>query len=169
MKAAGRTTVEDDGWTAGLGKERNLARRPDYMHLVSTHELQSLGDALARKCMPPDFEAKLRHLAMGDLVRCFIEQNCRTMLALLEARHEGTYEGASPADCARLLQVLAYVRKEDDAIPDYRPNGFRDDQQEMRAVLNELGPLLQDFKQWRLQHQVPRMWIQGKLLVPCRT
>jgi hypothetical protein len=57
-----------------------------------------------------------------------------------------------------LLRVLAYVRKDDDAIPDNRPDGFVDDQQEIRAMLNEMGGLLQSFKMWRLRHQVPEMW-----------
>ena len=51
--------------------------------------------------------------------------------------------------------MLAYVRKDDDAIPDYLPSGFMDDQQEVRAAAMELGPLLQAFKAWRLCHLVP--------------
>jgi hypothetical protein len=128
------------------------------MHLVSAHELRELADALARDRLPPDFETKLQQLAAGDLGRCFIEQNCRTIVALLAAHNEGTYRHASAADCTRLLHLLAYVRKDDDAIPDYRPDGFTDDQQEMRKVLAELGPLLQAYKKWRLQHQVPILW-----------
>jgi len=51
------------------------------------------------------------------------------------------------------------VRKDDDATPDYKPEGFADDQREARAVAMELDDLLQSFKEWRLRHQVPRMWL----------
>jgi hypothetical protein len=54
-----------------------------------------------------------------------------------------------------------YVRKDDDVVADYKPNGFLDDQQEVRAAVTELGPLLKTFKTWRLQHQVPRMWLKA--------
>ena len=56
---------------------------------------------------------------------------------------------------------VAYVRKDDDAIPDYRPKGFADDPQEVRVVTTQLSPLLQAFKAWRLRHQVPGMWFGG--------
>jgi hypothetical protein len=36
-----------------------------------------------------------------------------------------------------------------------RAEGLTDDQQEVRAVLVELGGLLTAFKAWRLRHQVP--------------
>jgi hypothetical protein len=53
------------------------------------------------------------------------------------------------------------VRKDDDAIADYKPGGFVDDQQEVRAATQQLGPLLTSFKAWRLRHQVPRMWLHN--------
>ena len=88
----------------------------------------------------------------------FIAQNCRLFAALLLATEAGEFRDISPAERDRLLRVLAYVRKEDDALPDYAPEGFTDDQQEVRAVLVELGGLLTAFKSWRLRHQVPEMW-----------
>ena len=88
----------------------------------------------------------------------FIAQNCRLFAALLLATEAGEFCDISPAERDRLLRVLAYVRKEDDAAPDYAPEGFTDDQQEVRAVLVELGGLLTAFKAWRLRHQVPGMW-----------
>jgi len=133
--------------------------RPTHLHLITTHDLENLRVELCRGNVPSDLEAKLNRLAMGDLSHRFIEQNCRTMIALLLATHEGAFTGASRAECERLLRVLAYVRKDDDAIPDYRPDGFLDDQQELRAATTELGPLLQSFKVWRLRHQVPDMWV----------
>jgi hypothetical protein len=133
--------------------------RPNYLHLLGGNDLESLRNELNRGNVPLDLEAKLNWLATGDLSQRFIEQNCRIIIALLLAVRQGAFTGASRAECERLLQVLAYVRKEDDAIPDYRPDGFIDDQQELRAATTELGPLLQSFKVWRLRHQVPGMWL----------
>jgi hypothetical protein len=64
----------------------------------------------------------------------------------------------NPVSCERLLRVLAYVRKDDDSIPDYQPGGFVDDQQEVRKVDNKYHSLLESFKAWRLRHQVPALW-----------
>lgn len=132
--------------------------KPCHLHLVSAHDLKGLRDALARGQVPPDLEAKLNRLAKGDLVFQSIEKNCRTIIALLQASQEGSFREASRVENERLLRVLAYVRKDDDAIPDYRSDGFIDDQQELRAVTTDLYPLLQEFKAWRLCHQVPGMW-----------
>ena len=78
--------------------------------------------------------------------------------ALLVATEDGSFREGSPAERERLLRVLAYVRKDDDAIPDYRPEGLTDDQREMRAATVELDGLIQAFNAWRLCHQVPIMW-----------
>ena len=137
---------------------RQPALVPHLLHLVSEHELQDLRPRLARGQVPPDLEAKLVKLSRGDLAHRSIEQNCRTIMALFQAAHEGAFKAASPEHCDRLLRVLAYVRKDDDSIPDYKLDGFVDDQQEMRVVKRELDSLLQNFKAWRLQHQVPAMW-----------
>jgi hypothetical protein len=129
------------------------------LHLVTAHDLKSLRDELTRGNVPPDLEAKLSKLAAGNLGHRFIERNCRTIIALLQAAQQGSFKQASLGACERLLRLLAYVRKDDDAIPDYRPDGFTDDQQEVRALATELSPLLQTFKKWRLLHQVPGMWL----------
>jgi len=128
------------------------------LYLVSAHDLQDLGAALACGRIPLDFEAKLIRLAKGDLAWQSIERNCRTIIALLQASQEGSFREASPEERARLLRVLAYVRMDDDAISDYRSDGFVDDQQELREATSALNPLLQEFKAWRLRHQVPGMW-----------
>ena len=159
MKASARNVVEDRAVGSVWPRTRPPALRPTYLHLVTVHDLESLRDELTRGSVPRDLEAKLTKLAKGNLGHRFIEQNCRTMLALLPAAQEGAFNEASQAECERLLRVLAYVRKDDDAIPDYRPDGFLDDQQEMRTVTTELSPLLQTFKAWRLRHQVPGMWL----------
>jgi len=135
-----------------------LTPRPALLHWITTEDLKALREPLARGYLPYDFLVKLRKLRRGDLSHRFIEQNCRLFAALLLAAQEGAFRDISPAERERLLRVLAYVRKENDAIPDYRPGGFTDDQQEVRAVLVELGDLLPKFKAWRLRHQVPEMW-----------
>jgi hypothetical protein len=135
-----------------------LASRPALLHWINPHELEELCETLAHGNLPPDFLWKLKHLAGGDLSQRFIEQNCRLFAALLLATEAGDFREISLAERERLLRVLAYVRKEDDAQADYAPEGFTDDQQEVRAVLVELGGLLAAFKAWRLRHQVPGMW-----------
>ena len=133
--------------------------RPSFLHLVSAHELKEFGQGLARGELPLDFEAKLARLAEGDLLQRFVARNCLLFVALLRAVQDNSFKEASRANCDRLLRVLAYVRKDDDAVADYKPGGFMDDQQEVRAVLAELHPLLKTFKAWRLRHQVPGMWL----------
>lgn len=132
--------------------------RPGFLHLVTTHDVQGVRSALAQGRLPADFEAKLAKLSGGSLGDRYVEQNSRLFFALLLAAQESTFTAATPADRERLLRVLAYVRKDDDGIPDYRLDGFTDDQQEVRAATTELGPLLHTFKLWRLRHQVPEMW-----------
>ena len=128
------------------------------LHLITAHDVQGLRGALVQGRLPEDFEAKLAKLARGSLSDRYVEQNCRLFFALLLAAQEGSFIEATPSDRERLLRVLAYVRKDDDAIPDYLPGGFADDQQEVRAATTELRPMLQAFKVWRLRTQVPGMW-----------
>jgi hypothetical protein len=129
--------------------------------MLSDHELRALRATLAHGALPTDFETKLIRLAEGDLTQRFVEQNCRVFVALLLAAWDRSFKDPTEADCERLLRILAYVRKDDDAIPDYKPGGFVDDQQEVRAATQELHPLLTSFKAWRLCHQVPRMWVHN--------
>ena len=128
------------------------------LRLVTPYEVQELASALARGRVPPDFEAKLTRLSEGNLIHHYVQQNSRLFFELLLAALESSFAGATPVERERLLRVLAYVRKDDDAIPDYRMGGFVDDQQEVRLAVMELSSLLQTFKAWRLRHQVPRMW-----------
>ncbi len=141
----------------GEGRHHSSART-SAAHWITPPELEAIRDALSRGCLPPDFLGKLSRLAKGDLSDHFIERNCRLFAALLVATEDGSFRGASLADRERLLRVLAYVRKDDDAIPDYKPDGFADDQREMRAATVELSGLIQAFKAWRLRNQVPAMW-----------
>jgi uncharacterized membrane protein YkvA (DUF1232 family) len=128
------------------------------LHLITAHDVQELHSALAKGRLPADFEAKLAKLAEGSLSDRYVAQHSRLIYELLLAALESTFTAATRADRERLLRVLAYVRKDDDAFPDYLPGGFIDDQQEVRAAATELSPLLQAFKAWRLRHQVPAMW-----------
>lgn len=132
--------------------------QPGLLYLVTPHDVQGLSSALAQGRCPADLEAKLAKLADGSLNERYVEHNSRLFVALLLAALENSFTKATPAERERLLRVLAYVRKDDDAIPDYRPGGFIDDQQEVRAAATELNPVLLDFKVWRLRHQVPGMW-----------
>ena len=92
------------------------------------------------------------------MVQRYVELNARLFLALLAAAADGSFSDATSAECERMLRVLAYIRKDDDEIPDYRPGGFFDDQQEVRAFVAQHAALLSSFKSWRLTHQVPTMW-----------
>jgi hypothetical protein len=159
MKTLERNVSEDSVVSPIWASAVRPASRPSYLFLVTEHELGELRIALAKGNLPLDLEAKLTKLAGGNLGHHFLQQNCQTFIALLLAAQDGSFKGASRAECERLLRVLAYIRKDDDAMPDYRRDGFADDQAEVRAVTSEFGPLLQGFKAWRLCHQVPAMWV----------
>ena len=133
--------------------------RMSYLCLVTAEDMQQMRDAIARGTMPPDFEVKLRKLAGGSLIHASVEQNCRLFIALLTAAHDGAFGEADESARERRLRVLAYVRKDNDAMPDYKPEGFVDDQHEFCVVAAELGALLRAFKAWRLRHQVPSLWV----------
>jgi hypothetical protein len=129
-----------------------------FLHLVSDAELRPLEEALARGHVPADFDAKLCRLEQGNLLHRSVARHCRCFIALLQAFSAGSFTEVEPEMCERLLRVLAYVRKDDDSIPDYRPDGFVDDQEEVRKANVEFQSLLQSFKAWRLRHQVPALW-----------
>src|SRR5260221_11276602 len=82
------------------------------LYLVTQAELDGLTTELARENVPTDLESKLNKLAVGNLRHRFVEQNCRTIIALLSAAKEGSFRGLSRNDSERLLRVLAYVRKD---------------------------------------------------------
>jgi len=138
------------------------AVRPGLLGLITVHELEALRLALGRGELPPDLEAKLTRMAEGDLTHRFVARNCRLFVELLLAAQAGSFRDASQPEYERLLRVLAYVRKDDDAIPDYKPGGFVDDQAEVRAALADFQERLKTFKAWRLRQQVPGMWLAGQ-------
>jgi hypothetical protein len=126
--------------------------------VVNNHDVEGLRLALARGEVPADFENKLRRLEKGELMHRFIARQSRTFLALLMADGNGSYHQLQPTTRERLLRVLAYVRKDEDAIPDYRRGGFVDDQEEVRLAMAEFAPDIQQFKEWHLCHEVPARW-----------
>ena len=158
MKSYSTTANELPIHRGALSAALPFAASPGFLNLVTPHELQQLREALLDGRPPRDLELKLARLAGGSLLHRFVEQNSRLIITLLVAAYSGSFREANRQSLERLLRVLAYVRKDDDAIPDYRPDGLVDDQQEMRAMMNEVGDLLQSFKTWRLRHQVPDMW-----------
>ena len=146
--------VREDEWIRSAG----VQTRPSALYLITPGDLEDLRSALMRGALPTDLEIKLRGLAQGSLLHQSVEQNCRLFTSLLLAAEHSSFNEASRADLDRLLRVLAYVRKENDAISDFKPNGFVDDQQEVRAAASELSVLLRRFKDWRLRTQVPDLW-----------
>jgi hypothetical protein len=158
MKSWGSSVLENCAISQVWPGAQMPVTRSGFLHLITPHDVQGLRSALAQGKLPADFEAKLARLGEGNLSDRYVEQNSRLFFALLLAALENSFTEATPADRERLLRALAYVRKDDDAIPDYQPGGFSDDQQEVRAAALELSPLLQAFKVWRLRHQVPGMW-----------
>jgi len=144
--------------TMNTSNRTSAGQASGALHMVSEHDLNHLETALNRGNVPTDFEGKLGNLATQSLLHRSVERNCRLFIALLQAAHEGSFKGLTEPAKQRLLGVLAYVRKDDDEIPDYKPNGFADDQREVHAAAADLGSLLNVFKSWRLCHQVPGLW-----------
>src|SRR5712671_1774072 len=122
--------------------------RPSLLHLVSGEEVEAINQAVTGGLVPADFELKLDRLASLGLLHQFVAESCRGFVRLLMAEQRGSFHRATPAERERLLRVLAYVRKENDAIADYKPGGFQDDLEEVRAATSEFAPLLQCFKEW---------------------
>src|SRR5258707_15231082 len=88
-------------------RARQPALRPSRLHLVTVHDLRNLRDEFARGSAPTDLETKLRKLAAGDLAPYSIEQNCRPIIALLQAAYRGAFKEARPAVIARGLRGRA--------------------------------------------------------------
>ena len=128
------------------------------MHLLTVEEIEELEGTLSKGALPADFENKLTQLAGGTILHQFVEQHCRLFVALIASIRGSCFPDPHTATQQRLLRVLAYVRKENDLIPDFKPAGFMDDLREVRAALADLQPVIQEFKNWRLRHQVPAMW-----------
>src|SRR3954466_8484600 len=119
MKSASLTSIEQQMTRHAAVRPTQTPVRPDFLHVVTAGELEELKQAIVRRSLPLDFETKLMRLAQGDLTHRFVERSCRLFAVLLLAVQDEMF-GASKADCERLLRVLAYVRKDDDLVADYK-------------------------------------------------
>src|SRR4051812_19924578 len=102
MKSATLSSTEQHLINPAMARPTQTPVRPDFLHLVTAGELEGLKQAIVRRSLPMDFEAKLTRLAHGDLTHRFVERNCRLFTALLLAVQNEMF-GASKADCERLL------------------------------------------------------------------
>ncbi len=137
----------------------NVLAQPSGLYVVTPREICELGEAFSAGHLPSDLEAKLSRLAEGNLLERYVAQSCRLLISLVMAQEQGLYNELSPADREQVLRTLAYVRKDEDVIPDYWPDGFRDDAQEIRKLDSNLSGKLQRFKHWHLRNRVPGIWL----------
>ena len=132
--------------------------RPAALRLVTLPEMDALRQALRHGKMPLDLAAKLARLRGEDLRERYLQQNSALFIGLWTAAETGAFVRAQPEEREQLLRMLAYVRKDDDAIPDTWPGGFHDDHDLMRWVCGELRSVLESYKTWHLTHRVPLLW-----------
>ncbi len=126
--------------------------------MVTAWELEALCHALRERRIPADLKAKVAGFRVDDPKEFYLKRQSELLLAFLLAPEASQYCRLRPDDCQRLLRVLAYVRKDDDAIPDTRPGGFVDDHDLMRMTCTELGQVLDAFKAWHLSRRVAHLW-----------
>jgi hypothetical protein len=128
------------------------------LKLVSETEMQALCDALRQNHVPADLRAKLDRLRTDDPKEYYLKQQSELLASLLMSPAAQEFCLVRPRDCERLLRMLAYVRKDDDAIPDTWPGGMVDDHDLMRLTCTELREALDTFKAWHLSRRVPLLW-----------
>ncbi len=128
------------------------------LNLVTRSEMEALGDTLRRGDVPADLAAKLDRLRTDDPRELFLKQQSRILEWLLQSLAAWENCRLRPREAERLLRMLAYVRKEDDAIPDTWPGGMADDYDLMRITCTEFRELLDRFKAWHLSRRVPALW-----------
>jgi hypothetical protein len=131
---------------------------PEALNMVTAWELEALCHALRERRIPADLKAKVAGFRVDDPKEFYLKRQSELLLAFLLAPEASQYCRLRPDDCQRLLRVLAYVRKDDDAIPDTRPGGFVDDHDLMRMTCTELGQVLDAFKAWHLSRRVAHLW-----------
>jgi hypothetical protein len=126
--------------------------------MVTEAEVQVLGAALRRGHVPPDLVAKLGRLRTDDPKELYLQKQSLILewLLMSPAAREGCRLGPREGD--RLLRMLAYVRKDEDAIPDTWPGGMADDHDLMRLTCAEFREVLDAFKAWHLSRRVPTLW-----------
>jgi len=126
--------------------------------MVTEAEMKALCDALHQDHVPADLRAKLNRLRTDDPREFYLKQQSLLLSSLLTSPAAREFCRLRPRDCERLLRMLAYVRKDDDAIPDTWPGGMVDDHDLMRMTCTELREMLDKFKAWHLSRRVPLLW-----------
>ena len=120
--------------------------------------MEAFEDALKRGHLPGDFMDKLEQLQTDQHRDFYLKQQSLLIGRLLLAASAQDYAQVSPRDGERLLRMLAYVRKDDDMIPDSWPGGMTDDHDLMRLTCAEMSEVLRRFKAWHLSRRVPSLW-----------
>jgi hypothetical protein len=126
--------------------------------MVTEAEMKALCDALHHDRVPTDLRAKLDRLRADDPRDLYLRQQSLLLASLLMSPAARGFCRLRQHDCERLLRMLAYVRKDDDAIPDTWPGGMADDHDLMRLTCTELREALDAFKAWHLSRRVPLLW-----------
>lgn len=126
--------------------------------MVTQAEMETLCDSLRQDHVPADLQAKLDRLRTNDPKELYLKQQSLLLASLLMSPAAQGFCTLRPNVCERLLRMLAYVRKDDDAIPDTWPDGMADDHDLMRLICTELRDALETFKAWHLSRRVPLMW-----------
>lgn len=138
------------------------------LNLVTQAEMDALGDSLGRGHMPADLVAKLGRLSVDDPRELYLKQQSLILGWLLTSPVAQAFCRVGPRESERLLRMLAYVRKDEDAIPDTWPGGMVDDHDLMRMACSEFRKVLDTFKAWHLSHRVPALWQERPARLPCR-
>jgi len=128
------------------------------LNMVTESEMHTLCDTLQQDRIPVDLRAKLDRLRTDDPRELYLKNQSLLLSSLLRSPAAREFCLARPDDCQRLLRMLAYVRKDDDAIPDTWPGGMVDDHDLMRLTCTELRQVLDTFKAWHLSRRVPLLW-----------
>jgi len=131
---------------------------PEALNLVTDREMEALCNAMRLGRVPLDLKAKLGRLRTDDPREFYLKRQSELLIALLMAPGAADFCHVHPDDWQRLLRMLAYVRKDDDAIQDTCPGGFVDDHDLMRMTCTELCSELETFKAWHLSHRVSLLW-----------
>jgi hypothetical protein len=149
-------------WTALGGDIAGSTQRPsvacEAFGLITPYEVSSLREVLREGRVPWDLLHKLHRLRSDDYKEHYLQRQSWVLLSLLLAAGEQGFKDISLWDRERLIRMMAYVRKDEDAIPDSMPHGYDDDHDLMRMTCAQLGPVLEAFKAWHLLRQVPKLW-----------
>ena len=130
----------------------------EALNLVTHMEMEVLRSSLHQGQVPADLKAKLDRLRLDDPRELYLKQQALVLEWLLTSAAAQGFCRLGQREKERLVRMLAYVRKDDDAIPDTWPGGMVDDHDLMRVTCREFQEVLNKFKAWRLTHQVPALW-----------